>query len=195
MSAALAQHRLATTLQRLGPPQQVNADPHAGTVELHGRVFAAQAIGSLDGARWTWSWADERHGYKMQLGRGLRDAAETLGVPVFAVPSIAEVDEPLVHAIGAIAVAHGHGDAYWIAAPSVLYLIERGQLDLPTGSRVEALTRALSAASELSIDVAIAVRFAARRLGLVVVERPLGFSVRDDVSGDVRTFSLLSEGP
>ena len=48
-AASVAQSRLSAALDRIGPPGVARWDPVKGEVELRGRTFRAQMIGSFDG--------------------------------------------------------------------------------------------------------------------------------------------------
>ena len=56
--ASVGQARFSATLDRIGPPGAARWDPIAGEVELRGRTFRAEQLGSFDGRSWLWSWAN-----------------------------------------------------------------------------------------------------------------------------------------
>lgn len=197
LAAALGQARLSATLDRLGEPGQARWDPIAGEVELRGRTFEAQQLGSFDGTSWLWSWANPHLAIpeaKTVLARGLRDRAAELGVPAFAVPMIDAADESLPYMLGAFAIAHGYGEAYYLANQSQVYMFVPGQLDRPSQSPIEQLRRAIDAldAAGVSYDLVRGLPLAAERLGVTVVRDDRDVIAKDGTS-ELR-FPLARDG-
>lgn len=125
------QHRLAAALDELGPPGMAAWDPFQGFVELRGRRFDAQMLGSFDGRTWLWSWANPHLQIPAPLtayARGLRDLAPRVS-PALAAAMIADDDEGLPAMFGALAIAHGFGEAFYCANESQIYLLAPAQLD------------------------------------------------------------------
>lgn len=126
--ANAAQQRLSDDLDAIGPPGSTRWDPIKGEVELRGRVFRAEQLGSFDGASWLWSWANDHLNIppeKTTMARRLREKGG-----VFAEPMIA-ADETLPYMMGDFAIAYCGVEAYWIANQSQVYVFEPGQLVVP----------------------------------------------------------------
>ena len=134
--AASRQLRLGRRLDVIGMPGAVSWNPQLAEIVLRGRTFRAQLLGSFDGASWLWSWANSHLGLdeeRTAFARGLRDAAARLGLDALATEMIADDDEGLPAMLGDLAIAHGFGEAYWIANASQVYLFEPGQLEPEDG--------------------------------------------------------------
>ncbi len=130
-TASAMQARLVAVLDTLGPAGAAAWDPIAGTLELRGRRFRAQQLGSFDGESWLWSWANPHLAIpeaKTTFARGLRDAAGRLGTAALGTAMIADADAELPHLLGSLAIAHGFGEGFFLANESQIYLIEPGQL-------------------------------------------------------------------
>jgi uncharacterized protein DUF6882 len=134
------QARFAEILDSIGPPGMAAWDPVKGVIELRGKQFRAQMLGSFDGRSWLWSWANtylELPEALTAYARKLRDDSGAL-LAAFATPMIEDSDEQLPRVFGAIAITHGVGEAFYYANESQIYLLVPGQLDeiaaaAPTG--------------------------------------------------------------
>lgn len=197
LAAAVAQARLSATLDRIGPPGQTAWDPVAGTVMMRSRTFAAQQLGSFDGQSWLWSWANPHlviPDEKTALARSLRDRAEEIGVPAFAVPMIEARDERLPYMLGAFAIAHGAGEAYYLANQSQVYMFEPGQLDRTKDTPLDQLRAAIAAADAQGVayDLARGLPRVAKQLGIEVATEDRAIVAREGTS-ELR-FHLTADG-
>ena len=184
IAAALAQAQFSATLDRIGPPGQARWDPIAGEIELRGRTFEAQQLGSFDGASWLWSWANPYLAIpdaKLTMARGLAERAGELGIAALAVPGIAARDETIPYAFGAIAIAHGACEAYYLANQSQVYMIAPGQLDRVKDPPIARLRAAIDGAivAGVATDLSRAVPFAARALKLACEREERRLVVRE----------------
>ena len=197
IAAALGQARFSAMLDRIGPPGTARWDPIAGEIELRGRTFEAQQLGSFDGNSWLWSWANPYLAIpedKTTAARALRDRASELGIPALAVPAIAERDEHIPYIFGGIAVAHGLGEAYYIANQSQVYLVAAGQLERSKDPPIARLRAAIDTADATGVayDLSRALPFAARTLGVECVREPRRLVVRE--GRDELQIHLTSDG-
>lgn len=133
------QLRLAAALDAIAPPGEAAWDPLNATIELRGQEFHAELLGTFDGGRWVWSWADlgllipdESTTY----ARAARDAAVRLGIAAFATACILDDDERLPAMMGSLACAHGFGEAFWIASDAQVFVFAPDQLDLSSPTRL-----------------------------------------------------------
>lgn len=96
-------------------------------------------------------------------------------------PEIQARDERMPYMMGGIAVAHGFGEAYYIANQSQVYLVAPGQLDRPKDPPIARLRAAIDTATSATVpvDLARAVPFAARGLGIECVREPRRIVVRE----------------
>jgi hypothetical protein len=195
--AALGQAQFSATLDRIGPPAQARWDPIAGEIELRGRTFEAQQLGSYDGNSWLWSWANSFLSIpedKTAVARALCDRAAEVGIPALGVPAIAVRDETVKYMFGGVAIAHGCCEAYYIANESQVYLVAPGQLDRPKDPPIARLRAAIEAVDTAGVpcDLARAVPFAARSLGIECSQEPRRLTVRE--GRDELTIHLTSDG-
>ena len=197
VSAGVAQERLRRTLDRVGVPGAVRWDPHAGELELRGRVFQAEALGSFNGSTWLWSWANDALGLpeaRMAIGRQLRDAAERHALRLLATAEM-DGDEMLAYKIGDFAVAYGYADAYYLVNQSVVYLIKRGQLD-ELEDRLGVLRAALQTiqAGTQRANFPLALLIAAKQLDLTVVHHDGDCTIADPAAPDEASIEVSSHG-
>ena len=184
VAAALGQARFSATLDRLGQPGQARWDPVAGEIELRGRTFEAQQLGSFDGNSWLWSWANPYLKIpedKTAFARVLRDRAKELGIAALGVPAIAARDERVPYMFGGLAIAYGAGEAYYLANQSQVYMLAPGQLDRPKDPPIARLRAAIDATLVAGVpcDLARAVPYAARELELACEREERRIVVRD----------------
>jgi hypothetical protein len=197
--AALGQARFSATLDRIGPPGQARWDPIAGEIELRGRTFEAQQLGSYDGNSWLWSWANPYLSIpedKTAVARALRDRAAEVGIAALGVPAIAVRDESVKYMLGGIAIAHGCCEAYYIANESQVYLLAPGQLDRPKDPPIARLRAAIDAVDTAGVpcDLTRALPFAARALEIECAQEARRLIVRARDSRDELEVHLTSDG-
>jgi len=196
VAATLRQNRLEDTLNALGPPGQWHCDPHAGTLNLRGRTFAAEMLGSFDGHNWLWSWAnpflripDE----KTRISRGAREADERIGTSVVATPFVA-LGDLTPHDIAQLVTGYGLADAYYVCqfpGSQVVYALVPGQLT-PSWPLLYELQRAVtSALADGLANGARALEHAAMQLGLATERSRDSLVVRD---GDDHLTAKLADG-
>jgi len=131
LDAKKKQARLSAVLDSIGPPGMAAWDPIKGFVELRGKQFRAQMLGSFDGRSWLWSWANTYLEIPEELtayARRMRDQPGPLSAAL-ATPMIEDDDEELPYMLGSIAIAHGFGEAFYYANQSQIYLLDPGQLE------------------------------------------------------------------
>ncbi len=143
------QNRLDDHLATLGAPGRWRCDPLKGELELRGKVFRAEMIGSWGDGSWLWSWANpflNLPDVRTTQTREARDAASVIEIPVLACPHVfAEDVDP--HLYGLVLAGNGYVEAYYVCdfpgSRSVYGLID----ELPaTGPKIRELDRACTAA-------------------------------------------------
>lgn len=149
VAASIGQTRLRETLETIGPPGAWKADPVAGTLELRGKAFPAELLGTFDGTRWLWAWANpflQLPDDKTTLSRGARDAAAALGAPVLGVPFVDLEGQGGPHHVASQVVGNGFGDAYYVCEfpdSTAVYAIAEGEV-APKWPRLYELQRAIT---------------------------------------------------
>ncbi len=179
---AVHQNRFAARLQALGPPGAARWDPGLGEVELRGHTFRAEQLGSYDGRSWMWSWANPHLALpddKTVMARSLRDS--TLDVPARLEQEIFVQDERLPFMVASLAIGHCGAEGYYIASQSQVYGIAPGQVPALEISAVEELHQAMLSLlpTPMPHNMPVAVRFAAKQLGLEVVEEERSLVVQE----------------
>lgn len=196
VAATLRQNRLDDTLNAIGPPGQWHCDPHAGTLNLRGRTFAAEMLGSFDGKAWLWAWAnpflripDE----KTRISRGAREADERIGTAVLATPFVA-LGELGPHDIAPLVTGFGLADAYYVCrfpGSEIVYALVPGQLT-PSWPLLYELQRAATDALAAGLaNGARSLEHAAVQLGLPTERSRDSLIVRD---GDEQLTAKLVDG-
>lgn len=149
VAASIGQTRLREALETIGPPTPWKADPIAGTLELRGKTFAAELLGTFDGTSWLWAWANpflKLPDDRTTLSRGARDASAVLGAPVLGVPFVDLEGQGGPHHVAVQVVGNGFGDAYYVCDfpdNTAVYALAEGELParLP---RLHELQRAMT---------------------------------------------------
>jgi hypothetical protein len=181
VAAAIAQNRLTETLDAIGPPGAWACDPKAGTLQLRGKTFAAEMLGSFGETEWLWAWANPFLGIphdKTALSRAARDARIA---PFAEVPFIDLEDAGGPHHIAMQVIGHGFGGAYYVCqfpGSQVVYALV-GDL-APQWPKLYELQRAITSVMEHGLhDGVTAITMGAHYLGLVADRTEKQLVVRD----------------
>ena len=133
MIASAKQRALTRYLDRLGPPGRIRMDPRARELELRGHVFEAELIGSYGKVDWLWAWGNLHLGLEESMMAIAKEVkANTLHLRPCQEACVAF--RPDAHRLfvqnmfGAIAVACGAADVYFIGNESQTYGLCKGQI-------------------------------------------------------------------
>jgi hypothetical protein len=196
VAATLRQNRLDDVLATLGPAGQWHCDPHAGTLRLRGKVFAAEMLGSFDGQAWLWAWANpflRIPDDKTRISRRAREADDRIGTSVVATPFIALGELGPQH-IAPLVTGFGFADAYYVCrfpTSDAVYGLVSGQL-APSWPLLYELQRAVAdALAGGLVDGARSLEHAAVQLGLSTERSRDQLLVRD---GDEQLVAKLQSG-
>lgn len=143
------QHRLDDHLATIGPPGRWRCDPLKGELELRGRVFPAEMVGSWGDGSWLWAWANPFLNIpdaRTTRTREAREAAQSLEIAALACPHVlAEDVDP--HLYGLVLAGNSYVEAFYVCdfpgSRSVYGVLE----PLPaTWPKIRELDRACTAA-------------------------------------------------